>query len=84
LAPPEQPFSYDVFISYSHHDTRWVHGELLPRLGGIGLKICIDSESYHPGEPFEVGTPLDRAIERAIEASRRILCVFTPAYLKSE
>ena len=37
-----QEYRYDVFISYSHADKAWVHGELLPRLEEAGLKVCID------------------------------------------
>jgi len=83
LPLPEQQFTYDVFISYSHKDKQWVQLELLPWLKRAGLRICIDSESYGPREPFEVGTPIDRAVEQAIETSRKILCVFSPAYRDS-
>ena len=31
-APTTKP-EYDVFISYSHADSEWVRGWLLPRLG---------------------------------------------------
>jgi hypothetical protein len=84
LAAPEQQYSYDVFVSYSHKDKQWVHDKLLPRLKNAGLRVCIDSESYGPGEPFGVGIPLDQAVEQAIATSRKTLCVFTPAYRKSE
>jgi hypothetical protein len=82
--PPVSEFAYDVFVSYSHKDREWVHSELLPRLKGAGLKVCIDSESYQPGEPFELGTLGITSIETAVLASRKTTCVFSPAYLESE
>lgn len=35
-------YTFDVFISYSHADSEWVRGELLPRLEEAGLKVMID------------------------------------------
>jgi hypothetical protein len=84
LATPEQQSAYDVFVSYSHEDEQWVQSELLPRLKSAGLKVCIDSESYQPGEPFEAGTPVVRAIEKAILVSHKTICVFTHTYRESE
>jgi hypothetical protein len=84
LTTPEQQSTYDVFVSHSHKDGQWVQDELLPWLKSAGLKVCIDSESYQPGEPFEVGTPLITAIEKAVLASHKTICVFSPAYLGSE
>lgn len=71
-------FAYDVFISYSHADAAWVHGELLPRLEGAGLTVCIDFRD------FAIGAPTVTEIERAIRTSRRTLLVLTPAYLASQ
>jgi formylglycine-generating enzyme required for sulfatase activity len=84
LATPEQQSAYDVFVSYSHEDEQWVQKELLPRLNSAGLKVCIDSESYQPGEPFEAGTPVIRAIEKAILVSHKTICVFSHTYRESE
>ena len=68
---------YDAFISYSHHDRPWVRETLVPALRGAGLRICIDYESFEPGEPTVL------AIERAIQSSKRVLLVVTPNYLES-
>lgn len=84
MATAGQQYSYDVLVSYNHKDKKWVDTELLPRLKGAGLKVCIDSESHQPGEPFEVGTPVIKAIEKAVSASHKTICVFSPAYLGSE
>ena len=37
-------YTYDVFISYSHHDEEWVTGTLLPRLEEAGLRVCLTFE----------------------------------------
>jgi len=70
-------FTYDVFISYSHSDKEWVWGELLPRLEGAGLRVCIDDRD------FEIGVPSLVNMERAVDYSRHTLIVLTPAWVES-
>jgi hypothetical protein len=74
--PPERP--YDVFISYSHHDSDWVFEWLVSRLKEAGIKVCTDRES------FELGVPALINMENAVATSRHTLLVLTPAYLASE
>jgi predicted ATPase len=71
-------YQYDVFISYSHADQSWVWDELLPRLEGSGLRVCIDYRD------FEIGVPSLINMERAVENSRHTLIVLTPAWIGSE
>jgi hypothetical protein len=72
-----QQYAYDAFISYSHADREWVHGELLPRLEKAGLRVCIDFRDFRPGAPSV------KEMERAVLTSRKTLLVLTPAYLQS-
>lgn len=71
-------FAYDVFISYSHKNETWVHGELLPRLTAHGLSVCIDTEC------FDLGATNVTEMERAIRTSRKTVFVLTPEYLASD
>ncbi len=48
--PEPTAYTYDVFISYSHADEAWVEGTLLPRLEGVGLRVCIDFRDFLPGK----------------------------------
>ena len=73
-----EDFRYDVFISYSHRDEAWVRGELLPRLEGAWLRVCIDFRD------FEIGAPSVTEMERAVAESRKTLLVLTPAYVGSD
>jgi hypothetical protein len=75
---PPTASSYDVFISYSHLDEKWVHGWLLPRLESAGLRVCIDYRD------FDIGVPSLINMERAAERSRHTLLVLTPSWVKSE
>jgi len=75
---PETNHRYDVFISYSHQDVGWVWQQLLPRLEGAGLRVCIDTRD------FEIGTPSLVNMERAVDRSRHTLLVLTPAWVESE
>ena len=68
---------YDVFVSYSRADRKWVRGELLPRLEGAGLKVCVDYRD------FAIGAPIVTEMERAVVESARTLLVLSPAYLHS-
>src|SRR5215213_2578884 len=76
MSAPTQ-FTYDVFISYSQADEQWVRDELWPKLEGAGLKIGDYRE-------FGLGVPKIVNIERAIEASRKVLLVLTPDWIASE
>jgi hypothetical protein len=71
-------YQYDVFISYSHANRVWVWDELLPRLEGMGLRVCIDDRD------FEIGVPCLINMERAVDDSRHTLLVLTPAWVDSE
>ena len=68
-------FAYDVFLSYSQADAKWVRGELLPRLERAGLKVCIDYRDFAAGAPKPTET------ERAITSSRKTVLVLTATYL---
>jgi len=71
-------YTWDVFISYSHRDSDWVQGWLLPAIEGAGLRACIDCRD------FGIGTPSVINMEQAVERSRKTLLVLTPAYIASE
>jgi len=70
--------TYDVFISYNHVNTQWVWETLLPRLENAGLRVCIDSRD------FAIGIPSLINMERAVDNSRHILLVLTPAWVDSQ
>lgn len=71
-------FQYDVFISYSHKDTDWVRGWLLPHLESFGVTVCIDYRDFEPGAPSVI------EMERAVLSSRKTLLVITSSYVESE
>lgn len=75
---PPTASNYDVFISYSHRDEKWVQSWLLPHLESAGLSVCIDSRD------FDIGLPSIVNMERAAERSRHTLLVLTPSWVKSE
>ena len=78
-APSDKTFDYDVFISYSSYDSKWVHELLLPYLEDrAGLRACIDFRD------FEIGVASLINMERAVECSRKILLILTPNWIKSE
>lgn len=74
----KKKFKHDIFISYSHKDTKWVKDVLLPRLEGAGLKVFIDFRD------FKVGASSVKEMERGVIESRKTLLVLTPEYLKSD
>jgi len=71
-------FKYDVFVNYSHRDSEWVNGWLVPRLEEAGLSVWIDVQE------LQLGGRLVDGLERAITQSRIILIVLTPGYLSSQ
>ena len=78
LTIQDRYFVHDVFISYRAHepDRSWVRETLLPRLRAEGFEVCVDYES------FRLGAPLVLEMARAVEQSRYVLAVLSPAYLQ--
>jgi tetratricopeptide (TPR) repeat protein len=71
-------YDYDVFISYSSEDKKWVRDELLTRIEGSGLRAFIDYRDYRPG------APRIEECQRGVEESRKTLLVLSPAYVAGE
>jgi len=74
----ETEYPYDVFISYSHHDEKWVTDTLLPRLEKAGLRVCIDYRDFAPGKAALLN------MQDAAKNSRHTVLVLTPAWVESE
>src|SRR5438046_2657366 len=75
--PEPLQFEYDVFISYSSHDKRWVRGELLPRIEAAGLRAFIDFRDFRPGAASI------KEMERGVATCRTTLLVLSPEYIGS-
>jgi hypothetical protein len=73
----ETEFKYDVFVSYSSANKKWVRETFVPILEKSGLKVC----DYY--RDFDVGAPIVMEMERAILESRKTIPVLSPAYLES-
>ena len=71
-------FKYDIFISYSHKNSDWVTGILVPKLENHGFKVFIDVRDFRGGS-FSV-----IEMERAVNSSKRVILVLTNEYLKSQ
>jgi TIR domain len=69
---------YDVFISYSHADQKWVWGWLIPRLKAAELAVCTDHESFDIGKPALVN------MENAVTLSHHTLLILTPSWVASQ
>ena len=72
-------FMYDVFISYRHQepDRSWVRETLLPPLHAAGFTVW-NVDSIPSGATFAPATAL------AVEQSRYVLSVLSPAYLQED
>jgi hypothetical protein len=78
VAPPDDGFAYDVFVSYRQQepDRTWVRKVLVPRLEERGARACVDYRD------FRLGAPLVTEMARAVEQSRYTLAVLSPRYLE--
>jgi hypothetical protein len=74
----EEQAAYDVYISYSRNDLEWVRNELLPGLRQAGLKTFIDVENVRAGDR------LDDVLSQALQQSRQVVAVMSPAWAESE
>jgi Mrp family chromosome partitioning ATPase/tetratricopeptide (TPR) repeat protein len=70
--------TYDVYVSYSHHDRGWVSGELSPNLQRAGLRAFVDVENLAPGDRW------DDALSHALQQSRQFVAVMSPAWTQSK
>jgi WD40 repeat protein len=68
---------YDLFISYAEDDRAWVNGYLLDALAQAGLRCLTESA-------FALGSPKILEFERAVQQSKRVLLVLSPAYLTDQ
>nr|XP_055071023.1 toll-like receptor 13 [Misgurnus anguillicaudatus] len=76
----KRQYQYDVFVSYSSKDERWVMEKLLPNLEQRGppfLRLCLHSRD------FQLGQDIVENITNSIYASRRTLCLVSRNYLSS-
>lgn len=75
---PDQGFEpvHDVFVSYSHEDSSWVAGYLVPALKAAGLDIVSDIELLP-------GTDWEQELSRLRENSRYFVPVISPAWMRS-
>ncbi len=72
------PSIRDIFISYSHDDSKWVKEVLLPKLESHGFSVVIDFRDFKTGS-FGVDE-----MERGVLQTRRTLLVLSKSYLSSE
>ena len=77
-ASPQKNYRFNIFISYSHENRKWVQETLLPLLEQAGLSVCIDYRD------FEIGRPSIVNMEWAVENSRHTLIVLTPNWIESQ
>ncbi|KAM9477431.1 toll-like receptor 12 [Clarias gariepinus] len=78
---PNRRYQYDVFVSYSGTDERWVVNELLPNLERRGppfLRLCLHSRDFH------LGTDIVENITGSLYRSRYTLCLLSRHYLRSK
>lgn len=70
------PDEYDVFLSHNRRDKPWVR-RLYELLTAHGLRVFFDEESVRPGQSIVT------AIEAALERSRHVVLVLSPASVSS-
>src|SRR5690242_3807339 len=68
----------DIFLSYSHFQSEWVHRRLMPILRASGVALSVDSETFVAGEM------LPTMMRTAISEASTVLVVFSNEYLQSE
>ena len=67
-----------VFVSYSHHQGKWVRERLVPVLKGAGVEVIIDKER------FEAGISMYRQMDKEQDGAERTVAVLSAEYLGSE
>lgn len=76
---PAGDYAHDLFVSYSRRDAKIVDSLVtLMRKLDPELKIFIDHDTLRTGSIWQ------RELFEALERSRKVLCLFSPDYLKSD
>nr|KAG5696728.1 hypothetical protein BaRGS_028848 [Batillaria attramentaria] len=74
-----EDLQYDLFVSYDSEDERWVNHHLVPVLEQqMGLRLCVHQRDFIPGKNI-----VDN-IQDCLEASKRVLAVFSPNFAESQ
>ncbi|KAK3101280.1 hypothetical protein FSP39_002368 [Pinctada imbricata] len=72
-------YTYDAFLSYSHHDTDWVIKVLYSHLTSyLNKQVCIHDKD------FQVGHWISDEIIRCIDESKKVIFIVTHQFLESE
>ncbi|XP_051977074.1 toll-like receptor 1 [Xyrauchen texanus] len=71
-------FRYHAFISYSQHDSTWVESQLVPKLEGSGLSLCVHERDFEPGKWI-----VDNIIN-CVEGSYKSLFILSKNFVQSE
>ena len=75
----DEPFDYDVFVSYAVEDCDWVLQRLRPELEGrLGLRLCLHQRDFIAGKNI-----VDN-IEDCVQSSRKVLMVFSISFARSQ
>ena len=72
---PDLDIIYDVFVSYSSTEQKWVWEWLVPCLSNAGLKVATERD-------FSVGAPQLINVSQVVQTSRQVILVLTPAWVK--
>nr|KAG5714288.1 hypothetical protein BaRGS_018505 [Batillaria attramentaria] len=75
---PSGDYDYDLFVCFASEDKEWVLGHLKPELEDrLGLRLCLHHRDFNPGR-----TTVDN-IDRCIDASKRVMMVFSSSFARS-
>ena len=75
----QREFTYDAFICYSAHDSRWVVDQLRPRLEiEDQLRLCIHQRDWIAGRDI-----IDNIVD-SIEKSRKTVLIVSNAFARSQ
>lgn len=76
IAPFNDDYQFDVYISSAEPDRAWVRNELLSRLQQLGIRTTTIDD-------FRLGVPILSEMERAVISSRYTLAVLSKAGMSS-
>nr|KAG5699297.1 hypothetical protein BaRGS_000499 [Batillaria attramentaria] len=74
-----EDFQYDLFVSYSSEDSRWVHEHLVPVLEqDMGIRLCLHQRDFDPRKPVM------KNIMDCLEVSKRVLVLLSPSFAEDK
>ncbi|XP_052803727.1 toll-like receptor 4 isoform X1 [Mya arenaria] len=73
-----QPLKNLLHLNFRDHDLHFIRADIIPRLEGRGMKLCVHQRDFLPGIPIQ-----DNIVD-AIRTSKKTVVILSKAFIKKQ